>query len=155
MNSNSKLINNVNSNRNDMTNIKENISKLNSVYESKINQLKNKIEENENIIKENNSNILIKDQQINYLNQLVKEEKNKNKTLLNQYEIKNNELYNLKIECEKIISSKDIKINQLKNIVNQSIYSFNKGIDNINIAKKLDDEVKILIQTAKKNNGND
>ena len=61
----------------------------------------------------------------------------------------------MKIECEKIISSKDIKINQLKNIVNQSIYSFNKGIDNINIAKKLDDEVKILIQTAKKNNGND
>ena len=39
-------------------------------------------------------------------------------------------------ECDKMIAHKDNKISQLQTIVNQSISSFNKGANNIKIAKR-------------------
>ena len=57
---------------------------------------------------------------------------------------------NYKKNAEKIIQNKDGKIKQLQQIVNQSFNSLNHGMDNIQLAKKLDDEVQQLIQNVKK-----
>ena len=62
---------------------------------------------------------------------------------------------NYKKNTEKIIQNKDTKIKQLQQIVNQSFNSLNHGMDNIQLAKKLDDEVQQLIQNVKKNHQND
>jgi hypothetical protein len=64
-------------------------------------------------------------------------------------EMKNEEISIFKKEYEKLISTKDKKINELNTIVNQSYYSLNTGLNNIKIAKKLDDEVKTLMKRAK------
>ena len=68
-----------------------------------------------------------------------------------QMEMKNEEINNFKKEYEKLITTKDKKINELKSIVNQSYYSLNSGLNNIKIANKLDDEVKVLMKRAKVN----
>ncbi len=64
-------------------------------------------------------------------------------------EMKNDEIVNIKKEYEKLINAKDKKINELKTIINQSFYSLNSGLNNIKIANKLDDEVKVLMKRAK------
>lgn len=66
-----------------------------------------------------------------------------------QMEMKNDEIINIKKEYEKLINAKDKKINELKTIINQSFYSLNSGLNNIKIANKLDDEVKVLMKRAK------
>ncbi len=66
-----------------------------------------------------------------------------------QMEMKNDEIINIKKEYEKLINAKDKKINELKMIINQSFYSLNSGLNNIKIANKLDDEVKVLMKRAK------
>jgi hypothetical protein len=71
------------------------------------------------------------------------------KSLKTQLELKNEELMNTKKEYEKAMANKDKKIHELKTIVNQSIYSYNSGLNNIKIANKLDDEVKVLMRRAK------
>ena len=43
----------------------------------------------------------------------------------------------------------------MQQIVNQSFNSLNHGMDNIQLAKKLDSEVQQLIQNVKKYNQND
>ena len=43
----------------------------------------------------------------------------------------------------------------MQQIVNQSFNSLNHGMDNIQLAKKLDNEVQQLIQNVKKNHQND
>lgn len=63
--------------------------------------------------------------------------------------MKNDEVINIKKEYEKLINAKEKKINELKSIVNQSYYSLNSGLNNIKIANKLDDEVKVLMKRAK------
>jgi hypothetical protein len=47
------------------------------------------------------------------------------------------------------MGQKEKKIQQLQNVVNQSMYSYNSGLNNIMIANKLDDEVKMLMKRAK------
>ena len=89
------------------------------------------------------------------MNNLILDVKNQNKSLQNQIELKNDEMFQFKKQCDKMIANKDNKISQLQTIVNQSISSFNKGANNIKIAKQLDDEVKELIRTAKRNSLND
>ncbi len=66
-----------------------------------------------------------------------------------QLEMKNEEIINIKKEYEKLLNTKDKKINELKSIINQSFYSLNSGLNNIKIANKLDDEVKVLMKRAK------
>jgi len=64
-------------------------------------------------------------------------------------ELKNDEIINIKKEYEKLLNIRDKKINELKSIINQSFYSLNSGLNNIKIANKLDDEVKVLMKRAK------
>jgi len=71
------------------------------------------------------------------------------KNMKTQMEMKNDEIINIKKEYEKLINAKDKKINELKMIINQSFYSLNSGLNNIKIANKLDDEVKVLMKRAK------
>lgn len=71
------------------------------------------------------------------------------KNIKTQLEMKNDEINNIKKEYEKLLNGKDKKINELKNIINQSFYSLNSGLNNIKIANKLDDEVKVLMKKAK------
>jgi len=71
------------------------------------------------------------------------------KNLKTQMEMKNDEITNIKKEYEKLLNSKDQKINDMKAIINQSFYSLNTGLNNIKIANKLDDEVKVLMKRAK------
>ena len=52
-------------------------------------------------------------------------------------------------EYEKLLSLKDKKINELQSVVDQSLYSYNSGINNLKIANKLNDEVKVLMKRAK------
>ena len=61
---------------------------------------------------------------------------------------------NYKKNTEKIIQNKENKIKQLQQIVNQSFNSLNHGMDNVQLAKKLDNEVQQLIQNVK-NHKND
>ena len=140
---------------NELNEFKDNYTKLKNVYESKINTLNTKIETNEEILNETNNTLSIKEEQINHLNNLILDVKNQNKSLQNQIELKNDEMFQFKKQCDKMIANKDNKISQLQTIVNQSISSFNKGANNIKIAKQLDDEVKELIRTAKRNSLND
>ena len=80
---------------------------------------------------------------------MLQECKNQVKSLKNQNELKSDELLNFKNEYEKLISFKDKKYAELQSVVNQSLYSYNSGINNIKIANKLDDEVKVLMKRAK------
>jgi hypothetical protein len=64
-------------------------------------------------------------------------------------ELKTDEVFSMKKEYEKLMTVKDKKIHDLQSIVNQSLYSYNSGINNIKIANKLDDEVKVLMKRAK------
>jgi hypothetical protein len=84
----------------------------------------------------------------NYTN-LLQESKNQLKSLKTQLELKSDEIFNFKKEYEKLITVKDKKIHDLQSIVNQSLYSYNSGLNNIKIANKLDDEVKVLMKRAK------
>jgi hypothetical protein len=47
------------------------------------------------------------------------------------------------------MNKKDKKIQDLQSIVNQSLYSYKSSKNNIQIANKLDDEVKVLMKRAK------
>lgn len=71
------------------------------------------------------------------------------KALKTQLELKSDEILNFKNEYEKLVRLKDKKIHDLQSIVNQSLYSYNSGLNNIKIANKLDDEVKVLMKRAK------
>jgi hypothetical protein len=66
-----------------------------------------------------------------------------------QLELKGDEIAAMKKEYDKLLAIKDKKIHELQSIVNQSLYSYNSGVNNIKIANKLDDEVKILMRRAK------
>lgn len=59
------------------------------------------------------------------------------------------EVQTVKKEYEKYIALKEKKIQSLQSVVNKSMYSYNTGLDNIKIANKLDDEVKVLMKRAK------
>jgi hypothetical protein len=63
-------------------------------------------------------------------------------------ELKNDEVFKLKKEFEELIKVKDKKISDLQSIMNQSLFSYNSGLNNIKIANKLDDEVKVLMKRA-------
>jgi hypothetical protein len=79
----------------------------------------------------------------------VQEYKTQTKSLKTQIELKTDEVYSMKKEYEKLMNVKDKKIHDLQSIVNQSLYSYNSGLNNIKIANKLDDEVKVLMKRAK------
>ena len=59
---------------------------------------------------------------------------------------------NYKKNTEKLIQNKENKIKQLQHIVNQSFNSLNHGMGNVQLAKKLDNEVQQLIQNVKNHN---
>ena len=79
----------------------------------------------------------------------IQEYKTQIKSLKTQMELKTDEVFSMKKEYEKLMTVKDKKIHDLQSIVNQSLYSYNSGINNIKIANKLDDEVKVLMKRAK------
>jgi hypothetical protein len=79
----------------------------------------------------------------------IQEYKTQIKSLKTQMELKTDEVYSMKKEYEKLMTLKDKKIHDLQSIVNQSLYSYNSGLNNIKIANKLDDEVKVLMKRAK------
>ena len=83
------------------------------------------------------------------ISSFLHEFKTQNKTLKTQIELKSDEVYTLKKEYEKLMTLKDKKIQDLQSIVNQSLFSYNSGLNNIKIANKLDDEVKVLMKRAK------
>jgi hypothetical protein len=83
------------------------------------------------------------------ISNFLQEFKTQNKTLKTQIELKTDEVYTLKKEYEKLLTLKDKKIHDLQSIVNQSLFSYNSGLNNIKIANKLDDEVKVLMKRAK------
>ncbi len=83
------------------------------------------------------------------ISHFLQECKTQNKTLKTQIELKGDEVYTLKKEYEKLLTMKDKKIHDLQSIVNQSLFSYNSGLNNIKIANKLDDEVKVLMKRAK------
>ena len=97
-------------------------------------------------------NLNDKNSQIKQLNELINQEKNKNKNLDNKLDILNQQNLNYKKNTEKIIQNKECKIKQLQQIVNQSFSSLNHGMDNVQLAKKLDNEVQQLIQNVKNHN---
>ncbi len=132
----------------DILNFEENLAKLKNIYENKISILNNKIKEKEN-------NLINKENKIKQLNELINAEKNINKSLDNKIDILNQQNTNYKKNTEKIILNKDNKIKQLQQIVNQSFNSLNHGMDNIQLAKKLDNEVQLLIKNVKNQNNID
>ena len=136
-----------------MQSIKFNYEKLQNVYESKIKALSNKIENAESSINDNKGIIAIKDEQIKSLNNAMLNMKKQNKELLNEIALAKEEMFKYQQQYEKEINLKDNKILQLQNIVNQSLCSFNsgRGRTNIQLAQKLDNEVKELIRSAKEN----
>jgi hypothetical protein len=83
------------------------------------------------------------------LNKLIQELKSQYNTLKTQMELKNGEINSIKKEYEKYIAKKDKKISQLQKVVNQSLYSYNSGLNNIKIANELDNEVKVLMKRNK------
>ena len=129
----------------DITNFQENLTKLKTIYENKISILNTQIKEKEKNLNDKNS-------QIKQLNELINQEKNKNKNLDNKLDILNQQNLNYKKNTEKIIQNKESKIKQLQQIVNQSFSSLNHGMDNVQLAKKLDNEVQQLIQNVKNHN---
>jgi hypothetical protein len=79
----------------------------------------------------------------------VQEYKTQIKSNKTQIELKSDEILTMKKEYEKLLTIKDKKMQDLQSIVNQSLYSYNSGLNNIKIANKLDDEVKVLMKRAK------
>ena len=55
----------------------------------------------------------------------------------------------MKTEYDKLFYIKDKKIADLQKIVNESLYSYKSGKNNIKIANKLDDEIKELMKRLK------
>ena len=133
----------------DLLSINKDIERMKEVYENKISLLNTKINSEEDTLSELKLEIKNKNENIKVLNNNIHENKNKMKNMKTQMEMKNDEIINIKKEYEKLINSKDKKINELKTIINQSFYSLNSGLNNIKIANKLDDEVKVLMKRAK------
>jgi hypothetical protein len=79
----------------------------------------------------------------------INDSKSQVRTIKTQLELKGDEIAAMKKEYDKLLTIKDKKIHELQSIVNQSLYSYNSGVNNIKIANKLDDEVKILMKRAK------
>src|SRR5690606_14626677 len=86
---------------------------------------------------------------------LIEESKNQISSLKAQLQTKGEENFAFKKEYERILASKDKKIQELSSVINQSVYSYNSGLNNIKIANKLDDEVKVLMKRAKIDDGNE
>ena len=70
------------------------------------------------------------------------------KMLKTQMELKNDEVIVIKKEFEDLLKAKEKKISELHSIMNQSLFSYNNGLNNIKIANKLDDEVKVLMKRS-------
>ena len=73
------------------------------------------------------------------------------KALIMENESKIEQIDTMKMEYNKVIMIKDKKIKNLQNIINQSLNSYNNGINSIKIAKKLNNDVKQLMEKAKNN----
>ena len=91
---------------------------------------------------------------------LMESENNDNKELIQKLKIKLNgsilenenkkeEIQQMKECFEKLLNQKNQKIKDLQNIVNQSLNSYNAGVNSIKVAKKLNDDVAVLIKKAK------
>ncbi len=129
----------------DIANFQENLTKLKNIYENKISIINTQIKDKEKNLNEKNI-------QIKQLNEIINEEKNKIKNLDSKIDILNQQNITYKKNTEKIIQNKENKIKQLQQIVNQSFNSLNHGMDNVQLAKKLDNEVQQLIQNVKNHN---
>ena len=87
----------------------------------------------------------------NELKETIQKLQNKMKALIMENESKIEQIDTMKMEYNKVIMIKDKKIKNLQNIVNQSLNSYNNGINSIKIAKKLNNDVKQLMEKAKNN----
>ncbi len=87
----------------------------------------------------------------NELKENIQKLQNKMKTLIMENDSKKEQIDTMKMEFNKIILVKDKKIKNLQNIVNQSLNSYNNGMHSIKIAKKLNNDVKQLMEKAKNN----
>lgn len=133
----------------EISEFQENFLKLKNVYENKINLMNLKLSKKEDKYKEASNKNINKDEEILRLNNLLKEERIKSNNYQKEIDINKEEFYQFKKDCQKLISDKDKKINKLQEAVNQTMNELNQGVNNIQIANKLDSEVKNLVRTAK------
>jgi chromosome segregation ATPase len=119
------------------------------IFEGKMSALNLQIQVHEENIQELKALLKTRNETINENGSTINEIKSQLQSMKTQLELKQDELVNMKKEYESLISAKDKKIQQLQSVVNQSIYSFNSGLNNIKIANKLDNEVKVLMKRAK------
>lgn len=99
---------------------------------------------------------LNKDEMLQHKLDLMENENSDNKEIIQKLKIKVSGLMLEKENKEEefkqlkeMISLKDKTIKELQNIVNQSINSYNAGVNSIKVAKRLNDDVKVLIRKAK------
>ena len=126
--------------------LKTELNNLKQIYLSDIQYIKS---QNQDELYKSKLNISLNDN--NELKENIQKLQNKMKALIMENESKIEQIDTMKMEYNKIIMIKDKKIKNLQNIVNQSLNSYNNGINSIKIAKKLNNDVKQLMEKAKNN----
>ena len=126
--------------------LKTELNNLKQIYLSDIQYIKS---QNQDELYKSKLNISLNDN--NELKETIQKLQNKMKALIMENESKIEQIDTMKMEYNKIIMIKDKKIKNLQNIVNQSLNSYNNGINSIKIAKKLNNDVKQLMEKAKNN----
>ena len=114
-------------------NISKEVSRLNNMYESKVEILTNKIN---NLKSENKAKIEKLSESGNILNYNT----NQVKTLKTQLELKTEELANFKRDFEQLLDLKTQKIIDLQNLLKARTININKS------TSKVDEEIKLLMK---------
>ena len=126
--------------------LKTELNNLRQIYLSDIQYIK---AQNQDELYKSKLNISLNDN--NELKETIQKLQNKMKALIMENESKIEQIDTMKMEYNKVIMIKDKKIKNLQNIVNQSLNSYNNGMHSIKIAKKLNNDVKQLMEKAKNN----
>ncbi len=143
---NNRLKNEIENKDAEFLNVRRELDRLGSIYESKIEVLNNKINLDKDKIYELKNEIKLKNEHFSEANNINSELKIQIKTLRGQLEGKLEDINNLKKEYEKLLLIKERRINELQGLINQSYISYNSGVNNIKIANKLDDEIKSMMK---------
>jgi len=143
---NNRLKNEIENKDAEFVNVRRELDRLGSIYESKIEVLNNKINLDKDKIYELKNEIKLKIEHFSEANNINSELKVQIKSVKGQLEGKLDEINNLKKEYEKLLLIKERRINELQGLINQSYISYNSGVNNIKIANKLDDEIKSMMK---------
>ena len=143
---NNRLKNEIENKDAEFVNVRRELDRLGSIYESKIEVLNNKINLDKDKIYELKNEIKLKNEHFSEANNINSELKVQIKSVKGQLEGKLDEINNLKKEYEKLLLIKERRINELQGLINQSYISYNSGVNNIKIANKLDDEIKSMMK---------